>query len=1356
MLKDNLFLISLAVLILLVIAVLALVIWVAVRRSGAKPQVEAKVARLRFDSLRNSFRQAVELIEANIVSRSERYSIPWVLVLGEGNSSEQLPIEQSGVASALSTEAAQGAAAQGISWHFFDRGIVVDVKGAYLGSPDDEEAAEKPWDEFLSLCRKYRPERPFDSVVITVPASLLLDERPDARLELAKLAKLAHRRLWLAQNRFAMRFAVYVVVSGCEEIEGFAPFARALPESMRASMLGWSSPFDLSTTYQSFWVDEAVNAVLKTVTDTSAELFATSGVHGTEQFFLLPSRIERIRSQLQLYVDELLRPSAYHEPFFFRGIYLTGDSSEAAQKAVAAHDAQLLALETTADAAQPDTADLVLQLSREPAFLRDLFENKVFQEWGLARPSRQQLTRPVLTRTARWVGIVVIGTWVIGLVVATWQLDSRYGELSKALAQIQSDAEYRARAADRSEPIPTDWYRRKALNLLAASEKLSIDSAWTVFMPGSWSFFDDLEQRAAERIEREFGEIAIATLRRELYARASDMTGVAQDTATGELIIGGECTPPGVPNSFEGARKLTLATEDLPEFSAVLTYLNSVEQLDQAIQAMQRLQRPSATEAADLRLLVKYTLGAELPGNISRSLRWFHAREGQGPSPVSLSVGPIQQATRCTITKAMAAVDNRLFLNNDLLVTEDRLTRLTNKLFAPTTVGAAYGPTVDGFREVLAVIKDQENLLGPGKGAWMRQPTPNLGQAYDRAMQRVAAARLLGPEVADQIRQRSYFAFQRFGSDYAAKLGSDATAGVVWQEKEGRFVLSSDRVALRDAISSLLNQSFMTPPRARQLPPVPSRATLAWDPQRLDQAISLGEARKRFAAEGLQKFPLAMRRSVEVFVDGQLARLVHDLAVESLTVVSRAESASAPDAGGFENARVRLAKVEGLLAELGASDQAEDIHQVVTQDALNRLRLVDDNLNRSELYAVRGRDFKWWQGERAPLLQAFGVQDAAGLQQYLGQQFARAETLDRQAETYMAFLEQADAGNSVVHRWRAIQRDLERYKLKNPNSSLVSLEQFLVTLAPDLDRLNCADKLAGKGPGMRPADYFGERYQQIYTSLASRCGELRTTEVHETWAQFAGTFNRTLAGRQPFTQSVSRDAPAADVEEIGQIIKTYDRVAPIIKQPVDPNRPMSANVAARRFAEQFERVKAFLAPLYPTEEGAAAGYDVMPEFRVNQAAEVEGNRVIDWTLEIGGQVLRWREPPRALRWEPGSPITLTLRLAKDQPASPVADPNQPALQVEGKVVVFRWSDPWSLLTMIQRQREPETSSRVEPRAQLLRLEFPLAVAAPDGRGAPLDSRSRVYMRVTLSPVGKKTPVAWPGLFPVRAPEWAGP
>jgi type VI secretion system protein ImpL len=318
--KSDIVIWILIVLVVLVLLVLGFVFWVATRPEKENRGAARQLVKMRNDSLRASFRQAVELIEANIANRSQRLTLPWVLVLNEGNESEPLPLGNSGIAQALSADSTATASAQGISWNFFDKGIVINMLGAYLGTADDEGDAERPWEEFLSLCRDYRPERPFDSLVVTVPVDLLTSGDPNARLELSRLAKLANRRLWKAQNRFAMRFSVYVMVSGCERLPGFAPFARALPESLLKSILGWSSPFEITATYQDNWVDQAVDHTVQTLSDTSAELFVLNLEGDSSSYFLLPGQIDSLRPQLQLYVNELMRPSTYHEPFLMRGL----------------------------------------------------------------------------------------------------------------------------------------------------------------------------------------------------------------------------------------------------------------------------------------------------------------------------------------------------------------------------------------------------------------------------------------------------------------------------------------------------------------------------------------------------------------------------------------------------------------------------------------------------------------------------------------------------------------------------------------------------------------------------------------------------------------------------------------------------------------------------------------------------------------------------------------------------------------------------------------------------------------------------------------------------------------------------
>lgn len=1345
MFSDNLFLVALSLLILVVLALLGLVLYFALLRASAKPGQEQKIVKLRFDTLRSSFRQAVELIEGNIAARNERYSIPWVLVLNEGVGNRPLPLEQSGVVSALSSESAAAAAAQGIGWHFFDKGIVIAMQGAYLGSPDDEDAHEKPWDEFLGLCQKYRPQRPFDSVVITVPVTLLQDPSPDALLELGKLARLSHRRLWLAQNRFAMRFAVYVVVSGCEQIDGFPAFARALPDPMRAGILGWSSPYDLSTTYQGRWVDEALDSVVKSVSDISAELFAldsTGDSSDTARFFLLPSRIDTLRAQFQVYVDELMRPSAYHEPFFFRGIYFTGDSSESAQKAGAVAVLPLNAMDPASEAMPV----MVSQLMNEPAFLRDLFEKKIFMEYGLARPSHQILSRPILSRVARGAAIVLLGGWSLGLVVATFQLNKYNPTWAKALTQIAIDTQYRTRAEARGESIPTEWYRSKTLSLMSTLERGGGTKAWTLFMPGSWAVFDSLDVRVAERIEREFGEIAIYTLRRELYARAAHLTGVQQEASTGELIVGAEClAPAGFTALVTAPHKPAMVVEELSEFSALLQYLSDVEHLDQAVMAMVRLQKPNQDEVNDLRLLVKYTLGADLPGNLSQSIRFFRSGDKAGsPSPAAISQVPVQRAVQCTLGKGIQALDKRLFVDNDLLVSERLLAAQNASLFSSSSGLGSYAQTLDGYKQVLATIRAQESLLAQSAGGWMRQSSLNLGLAYDAAILRVTQSqRLLGRESAEQARQHADAEFQRFGGEFDRRFGSGADSpGVVWQAKEARFTLASERVALRDALAGLLAQPFMAATNERAMPAMTAQSLLVWDSAKLDQALSLGELHKQFMADGLLKFPPATRPQVTAFVNSQFANLVSAHAFEALSVSPRTVPGVLAVAVSFDASRKRLIQVQGLLVSLGDKTRADSLSHLISQDALARLRHVDESLNQAELYAIKGRDFSNWRGDSSPLLQAFSVPDVPGMLQYLALQFSRAEALGRQSEIYLASLDNASADTQLARRWQAINRELERYRLKNPNGTLVLYEQFLTSLGADTDRSNCSEKLLGKAPASRPGDYFAERHLQVYNALLKRCTDLRVGDQRAEWTNFSDKFNRLLAGRQPFAQINARNTPQADFNEVGQVLGSLRNSAP-------------PGTQARRFVEQLERVKAFLAPLYPAEEGAPSGYDVGVDFRVNQSAEIDGNQVIDWTMEIGSQNLKLRDAPRPLRWENGMPIKLTLRLASNAPLSPGADPQQPAMVVDGKSVSYQFTDVWSLVSMIQQQREPDSTGRADARAQLLRLEFPLVPGV--GNAAKLTpppaGRARVYLRLTLSPVGKRTTVAWPMTFPTRAPEF---
>ena len=1375
-LQDNLTIVTLLCLTVVALLLLALVLWASLRHKGDAPSAGAAVPqRMNLDSLKQSFRRAVELIEANIVARSERYSIPWVLVINEKSGSTELPLVQAGIQSALSTDVSLSAAAQGINWNFFDRGIAVQLQGDFLGPADGESEDNRTWDEFLGLCRDYRPDRPFDSVVVSLPASLLLRDDPQSMLEITARAKSIHRRLWLAQNRFALRFPIYIVVAGCEEIPGFARFAAALPEELRSTMLGWSTPYDLAAPYQAQWVDMAMNAVVSGLSDGCSEMCALElpGRDGTE-YFLLPAHVERLRSGLRLFSDELMRPSAYHEPFVLRGFYLTGDCSEAAELLAGGSedrpdptiDAPWLAALPVAEDRRRDS-----RLAMHPAFLRDIFERKIFAEAGLVRPtSAQRMQRPVLARTLGWVAAGLLGGWTIGLVFSTVRLSHDFGALFDVIQRLDrhSAQAAEARAAGRES---REEVRARAVDALALLAEVDTASLRSVFMPGSLPWFDTIQERVERRMERRFAQNDFAPMRDSLYYVAFELTGVVRDPGTLVPIKGAQCNlPAGWPIEARPVWAGSLSPESLPEFVATLQYLAAAERLDQALRAETRLaEGGDAPEAADMRTLVRVVLGSELKGNAERAAVLFRRFSQGQPRP---QVEALQAALACSFLLANDALDQRLFDNNPLVAAERQLAEQLAQLSSGGLARQDADQALEGLRALLAQLDGMQKLFKPGAGDWMARGTLDIGQAWESMMQRAAALGVLGAVPVAEARRRAEASFVRFQDDWnAAGLGdpSGGGGGLVWQPKEKTWSLSQDRIALQGAIAALMAQPFITANRRSNFPVETLQAAVGWDRPRLDQALALEETRTKFRSDVLPRVPRAQRSAVESVANAVLA----DTLIEMITVAMQ----PGQTAGGLppvvgEPERTRLTRLQALLLDLGGRAAADRLGDMMAGDANARLRLVDEALVQGEFYLPRERDFRSWTGNRAPLLQAFAVNDPLALASYAAEQFARIEKLAREAEVLLPSLDAERRTGFLAQRWQAIVTDLARYKARSPSSNLLALEQFVLAEAAEIDGTSCGEKLVARASMRRVPDIFSERLKLLRDGLLQRCQEIASGERQALWEALASSFNRDLAGRSPFVMpgaSVTATAggpnrgqskragagrASVDPEEILPVLRLFERAhKSLLDRSIDAGLSRQPMIAIRRFDEQMERVRAFLAPLYPADENAAAGYDLSIDFRANADNEVEGNQIIEWALVVDSQTLRQRDPVRALRWEPGMPVTLSLRFARNGRVLPQTDAAQPWMTVDDRTVNYRFADLWSLLSLLQVHRDTDGSPRGDQRMQLLKFEFPISTVNENPKLPPVESSARVYVRLGISPAGKRSPLVWPGTFPVSAPTW---
>jgi type VI secretion system protein ImpL len=662
----------------------------------------------------------------------------------------------------------------------------------------------------------------------------------------------------------------------------------------------------------------------------------------------------------------------------------------------------------------------------------------------------------------------LLAAWFAGLLVAAVQLDRWQGQIGRTLLQLQADEQFRARAGPR-EQVDPEWYRRKALALLAAMEQLRQDAWWTLFMPGSWHVFDDLEERLAARIEREFADIVLETLRRELLSRAGRLTGWP-----------GPGQPPqcAAPQPAAGPRTPSNSPQDLPEFLALRDYLQALRPLDEAAQSWLQLQRPpDASSPAHLRRLVRYTLEAELPGPVSRSVALFGAARPAGGAP-DATFAALQAAARCSLLKGTAAIDARLLASNDLLALEQALAERSTGLFDARRA-EPFVPAVQRLRAVHALLRQQDALLARGDTAWMREGAP-LPPAYEALLAQAAALSLLGPEAARQARDQSAAALAQFRRQFEALFARRGPPALAWDEAHARYVQSPERVALRQALDLLLQEPFMQ---------LQGDGTLAPAPASFDQALAVADQRRRVRQELLPKFPESARPALARLVDQRLVLFAHDAAANAIRASLPQDPAAPFDVPAFRAQRDQVARVQELLLALGAPDLAQRLGTQQAAELSARLARAQQELQALPLFA-HVTDFGWWRGEPAPLLKAMGVADAVALQNLLSQQYRQLDAMARQASQYLAAADGALAQDPVAQRWQQLADEVERYRAHLPDSSMLAMERYLLTLGPALQRDNCMEQLLSQLPP-RHDDVVALRLTQMHNALAQRCTQLR-------------------------------------------------------------------------------------------------------------------------------------------------------------------------------------------------------------------------------------------------------------------------
>jgi type VI secretion system protein ImpL len=154
-----------------------------------------------------------------------------------------------------------------------------------------------------------------------------------------------------------------------------------------------------------------------------------------DSLFAFVTAFQALTEPLRGYLDHLFRPSAYHEAFFFRGVYFCGASGAEGPTSVVPPDGLPASPETPAATTAVTLA--TPSVAPQPVFVKQVFADKILPEYGLARPvstTFQVRNRTVVLAQGLLIGLALV--WGLGLWKAAYSLEQGKNSLVPVLREI--------------------------------------------------------------------------------------------------------------------------------------------------------------------------------------------------------------------------------------------------------------------------------------------------------------------------------------------------------------------------------------------------------------------------------------------------------------------------------------------------------------------------------------------------------------------------------------------------------------------------------------------------------------------------------------------------------------------------------------------------------------------------------------------------------------------------------------------------------------------------------------------------------------------------------------------------------
>lgn len=1164
------------------------------------------------------------------------------------------------------------------SWFLFKQGCVVH---------------HEQTQQIISELKQFRPERPIDGIIITLPVQKIkgLDQ-----FELENWATELYQKVWRTQQNVGFILPVYVLITEAEQLQGFGAYwQQDRIKRYQHQQFGWANPYNDAQPYQPGWIAEAVGTVANQIRSSQMAIINNDkelDKPKPTQALLLANSMEGLEGPLTIVCNELFGSAALQTPLMFRGVYFAGKNS-------------LLDLENGT-------------LKQHYICLQDLFEQKIFAENKLAfPPQNKMLSSNSRLRAYQYTTVITFGTLATLLVFDTMALKEQTSSLVRS---IENEPKIETSAGIS--------HVNKILDHIASMDASTINY---ISMPLSWhnSFNEDLSNYFADHV---FGDVVFPAFQCRMQSKfqenfneagsqstAADFTNWLNDLAYNfkmygeldDLIINDHLS------NSEAERKITdlvayLYDTKLPDsfYQRSSLYIDAISNNDNSLRVNPfcNLDR--------LETMAKW--------DTIRDLAWKEINS------ISQEVAAPKEFFE--LSAQLQSLPTVVSWYNKIPDFAATLKEYNNWLYHLQNYWLKGHASPNECMLIHDSLAAMSNSFGQEKSI-----------AGDFLQQCQVA-------VADVMKRDNQTLFMKLYSNtqYPMNLTQEATALFESMAKTNSLSYM-DTVALNEFSESGENFFWSTEQLNKALELYDEYVNFAsgeyqsvWLPNKKV------EDNQKYFAQGvaLKQLQFAMNRHV---MEAQVDEIA-EFRPQALRPISQQEAYLSAAVGNFRKSMNSILAILQAYEKLEFEESHAWLLKISQDHAFRLLERVDKLYRDNRIFTPLQRPI-WSAHQYNAVL--FGINGDGQLQDYLSAQGERATNIALEyAEPLVVFLLNTKGkyvNYELFGKWQNTLIELNKQQNKDPSNSLEQLNQFMANQLAVVDQSNC---FATTSEMVEPqaSDAFALSQKTIIERAKQHCNSFKADQIKQEYARITTLFTELLADKAPFTNRAQARNVSPGV--MRDFLTQYSPMADGLAQRMGILAWKDKSYrAAQDFVKELDETALLFENILLATAKDSAGLEIEVDFNVMEQYAQFTEHLAGWQLSTGEYQTSFPGKTQPIFWTPNEPVSMELNWAAQSPYRGFA---VDGINLSNTVMSWKLDDIWSLLSFLNtfKAHEIDNESLV---AESILLKFEASVSSRTGQHpTPQPNIMRAFARLTLYGIDPETKQKIALSVPEKFPEFA--